>query len=202
MRIHLAAALAVAAVSASTSTQAAVIIQFLQDGANVTVTASGTFDQTGLTFVAGGAKGSTSNLTASTGIFSIGPSGSINTYSGLTGPAAFGTGSFTNTATTSGSAFQISGSQGRVSLPSPFTSGGPISSAAVFANRTLANLGLTTGQYVYTAPFDTITVNVGPFATVPGAVPEPAAWAMMIGGFGMVGGALRSARRNRKPALA
>lgn len=29
------------------------------------------------------------------------------------------------------------------------------------------------------------------------AVPEPATWAMMIGGFGMVGGAMRSARRKQ-----
>ena len=29
----------------------------------------------------------------------------------------------------------------------------------------------------------------------PGAVPEPASWAMMVGGFGMIGGALRSRRR-------
>jgi hypothetical protein len=33
-----------------------------------------------------------------------------------------------------------------------------------------------------------------------GAVPEPATWAMMIGGFGMVGSAMR--RRGRKPAIA
>jgi len=34
-----------------------------------------------------------------------------------------------------------------------------------------------------------ISVNVG------GAVPEPASWAMMLGGFGLVGGALRSRRK-------
>jgi hypothetical protein len=28
-----------------------------------------------------------------------------------------------------------------------------------------------------------------------GAVPEPASWAMMLGGFGLVGGAMRSRRR-------
>lgn len=33
------------------------------------------------------------------------------------------------------------------------------------------------------------------------AVPEPATWAMMIGGFGMVGGAMRSARRKRKVSV-
>jgi choice-of-anchor C domain-containing protein len=34
------------------------------------------------------------------------------------------------------------------------------------------------------------------------AVPEPATWAMMIGGFGMVGGAMRLARRRQKAAFA
>lgn len=34
------------------------------------------------------------------------------------------------------------------------------------------------------------------------AVPEPATWAMMILGFGFVGGAMRSAKRARKPARA
>jgi hypothetical protein len=32
-------------------------------------------------------------------------------------------------------------------------------------------------------------------------VPEPATWAMMIGGFGMVGGAMRSARRKAKVSV-
>ena len=40
-----------------------------------------------------------------------------------------------------------------------------------------------------------MSVTVG-FASVPtGGVPEPASWALMIAGFGMVGGALRSRRR-------
>jgi len=37
-------------------------------------------------------------------------------------------------------------------------------------------------------------------ATVTGAVPEPATWAMMIAGFGLVGGAMR--RRSTKVAYA
>jgi PEP-CTERM motif len=42
----------------------------------------------------------------------------------------------------------------------------------------------------------------GPGLAVPvgGAVPEPAAWAMLIGGFGLAGAAMRS--RRRKPAFA
>ena len=56
----------------------------------------------------------------------------------------------------------------------------------------------------------TDTVTLGPQARAAGtfqgllnlpAVPEPATWAMMIGGFGMVGGAMRSARRKRKASV-
>lgn len=40
-------------------------------------------------------------------------------------------------------------------------------------------------------------------ATATSAVPEPASWAMMIGGFGMVGGTMRHSRRKRRsPATA
>ncbi|WP_404710291.1 PEPxxWA-CTERM sorting domain-containing protein [Sphingomonas sp. MMS24-J13] len=35
-----------------------------------------------------------------------------------------------------------------------------------------------------------------------GAVPEPASWAMMLGGFGMIGGALRAQRRRTKVKFA
>lgn len=35
-----------------------------------------------------------------------------------------------------------------------------------------------------------------------GAVPEPASWAMMVGGFGLIGGAMRSSRRRQSVAFA
>ncbi len=40
-----------------------------------------------------------------------------------------------------------------------------------------------------------LTQTPNPTFDVPGAVPEPASWAMMLGGFGIVGAALRSRRR-------
>ncbi|KQS04035.1 hypothetical protein ASG11_07050 [Sphingomonas sp. Leaf357] len=45
----------------------------------------------------------------------------------------------------------------------------------------------------------TVTFTYSPAAS---AVPEPATWAMMIGGFGMVGGALRSRRRKTTVSFA
>ncbi len=49
---------------------------------------------------------------------------------------------------------------------------------------------------------DDVTVDVRAVAVVPSAVPEPATWAMMIGGFGIIGGAMRRGRVSRKAALA
>jgi hypothetical protein len=47
--------------------------------------------------------------------------------------------------------------------------------------------------------FGNIKVDI---SAAPGAVPEPATWAMMLLGFGFVGGAMRSAKRRQKPAVA
>ena len=52
-------------------------------------------------------------------------------------------------------------------------------------------------------------VNIGnqaltgstPYAPVNNAVPEPAAWAMMLVGFGLIGGTMRSAKRRSKLAV-
>ncbi len=52
------------------------------------------------------------------------------------------------------------------------------------------------GERILSATFDNVPA-VNAFETAnfaAGAVPEPAAWAMMIGGFGMVGGAMRRRR--------
>jgi len=48
----------------------------------------------------------------------------------------------------------------------------------------------------------TSAVNGTFAASVAGAVPEPATWAMMIGGFGMVGGAVRRRRVSTKISFA
>ena len=65
---------------------------------------------------------------------------------------------------------------------------------------------LQDGRRFYTVNLDTgrlTLVGQGPDSLygIAAAVPEPATWAMMIGGFGLVGGALRSQRR-RTAALA
>lgn len=76
----------------------------------------------------------------------------------------------------------------------------------------------TIGEQLYTNTEDTPTFRVGDFeltdfgggagryaltiALAPNAVPEPATWAMMIGGLGLVGGAMRYRRRTTGVAFA
>lgn len=50
--------------------------------------------------------------------------------------------------------------------------------------------------------YDNMTFGRAPASAVPGAVPEPATWAMMIGGFTMIGGSLRYRRRRTSVTFA
>ncbi len=57
-----------------------------------------------------------------------------------------------------------------------------------------SNIGQA-GRYIF-------QVRNGQVVTPPGAVPEPATWAMMIGGFGMIGASLRYRRRKTTVSFA
>lgn len=78
---------------------------------------------------------------------------------------------------------------------------GAYGSGFSFSNRLKLNAGQAVffgvnnngGEYTYDS-----TGLVGSIA----AVPEPATWAMMIGGFGVIGGGMRARRRNTKVAFA
>ena len=48
---------------------------------------------------------------------------------------------------------------------------------------------------------NSIFYDISSFTLGASAVPEPATWAMMIGGFGMVGGAMRRTRRKQKVSV-
>jgi hypothetical protein len=57
---------------------------------------------------------------------------------------------------------------------------------------------ITIGDDTYSGAFGFTNVTLGQAAAAAAAVPEPASWAMMIGGFGLVGAAMR---RQRKVAV-
>jgi hypothetical protein len=65
-------------------------------------------------------------------------------------------------------------------------------SSIYIANVTIAAGGQTVRFYI---PDGVINDNVGGVSIAIASVPEPATWAMMILGFGLVGGAMRARRR-------
>jgi hypothetical protein len=165
---------------------ASVVVQIAQDATDVVATVSGSLSTSGLTFY--GAYGLSSFLRPQVAVFSMGGLG--DEYVGVTGPSSFGTGGMVSQTGQSGDLFTLFGSGNRFAVPHNYVSGTPISSTVTYANQTIASLGLTPGEYVYTTPNDTITVQIA----AP-SVPEPATWALMILGFGAVGAELR--RRSR-----
>ena len=192
-------ALATASILHSKPADAAVTINITQVGADVVAVANGTLNLAGLTF-------NSTNLPfpaimiprARTITFS--EYSSFDEYIGVTGPSAFGFNIFSTPSSSSGPVFGIQSTG--INVPAGYTSGSQITAATdIFANKTLAALGLTPGQFTFTVPNDAIQLNIIGDSVV-GAVPEPATWAMMIGGFGIVGASMRRRRNKAKVTYA
>jgi hypothetical protein len=121
-----------------------------QLGANVVATGSGAFNLNGLN-IFGSGTGFFPTIVASTGQINTGPIGStpIDFYTGLTGPASFGSGGEFDASFGSGNFVVIAGTTGFLIVPQGYTSGTLLSSSATWNNTTLASLGVTPGTYVW-----------------------------------------------------
>lgn len=195
MRHLVLATVALAASLLSTSANAAYTITFNQVGNDVQSIGSGSIDFTGLTYYSQFAF--TPYVSPSNPAAFTGDPGTAVAYRFGTSASSFGPGGTTFQSSGTGPVVGIFASPGLaiVLVPQYYVSGSLLStSTGIFTNRTLSSLGLNVGTYVI--PFgtqgDTFTVNV-----VANSVPEPASWAMMIGGFGLVG----AARRRRLNAI-
>lgn len=185
---------AASAVAIPQAADAALVITITQVGSGVDATVDGSLDLSGLT------RGSAVvlnrvGIASSPGYLGFGGDNVVlASYTGFTG-GGFGTAAtFTPASTSPGTDFAFDATasgQPLVLLPLQFSSGGTIAAQNTFAGSSLASLGLTAGRYVYRSSGDTITINVADAAT---AVPEPAGWATMILGFGVVGSAIRRRR--------
>jgi hypothetical protein len=186
MRNLLLAALAIALPGAANG---AVVINFQEVGPDVVATTSGSIDLSGLSFVLQGT--SLAGIRADVALL-VASAGTGDLYSTAAGPSSFGPGGLELASSGSGSFFAINGSQQVVGVPVGYVSGAALSATTTFAGRTFADLGLTAGTYVYSLPADTVTLTFG------APVPETSAWAMMLGGFALLGAASR--RRTRASA--
>lgn len=211
-RSALGGAIAAGMAFAAAPANAAYVVNFTEVGSTVVMTSSGSVNTAALTKFGAGSTSSATIVGPNTSLIQI-SNGSvpsrIELYSGFTGPTSFGPSSATSGASTifshaflfSGSSAGASGDVGRMGLPENYVSGTALGTNTATFNGSFASLGLTRGTYNWTwgtgATADSFTVNIGP-AVAPGAVPEPATWAMLILGFGAVGGALR---RRKRPAL-
>lgn len=186
------------------TSHAAVVVSVAQIGSNVVATTSGSLDPTGLEGV--GLSPTQLGVIPKTYIATGGdPDGTqVYVYYGMQGTSSFGNSrDFVAATSGTGVSFGIEG-DGRyayVAVPKNYISGSSLAGTSLFANTTVAALGLQGGTYVFRSARDSVTINIDVTAPIP-AVPEPATWAMMLIGFGMLAGAARYHRRSVKVSLA
>jgi hypothetical protein len=183
------------------SARAGYVVDLTQQGSDVVATGSGPIDLTGLTFF------STDNfsgpeITPNGGDDPInmdiltGPRGQpFDIYTGLTGPASFGSEGGAGGDSASGDFVGMTASTD-LYVPDGYVSGSPLSDTATYDSQTFSSLGATPGTYKWTwgtGPNQNFTLVIGA-----AAVPEPSTWAMMLLGFAGLGFlGLRSAAGRR-----
>jgi hypothetical protein len=175
--------------------EAAVNIYVNDNGTDTLVQVLGSLNLSGFTKITpfGTEPGSDEIQGHSSILYTGDPSQGLQAYTGLlnnNNVGGFST-SFANAGT--GTGFGITGvyTLPHLLLARTYVSGDPITSSATYLYRTIDDLGLTRGDYVYSSSSDTITLHIG--ASAP-AVPEPATWGMTILGMGLVGGMMRRKR--------
>jgi hypothetical protein len=140
------------------------------------------------------------NVTAPQGLYFLGIDDTDGSVVGI--PAGFNEYSGWNTAYSGGTAHQFGPGwldYSDVGIASGSAlSGFLVHDTAADVKTSFTFFGYTyAGGQLYNGPYDTGSANNPGFIGVTGtpAVPEPASWALMLGGFGMIGGAMRSRRR-------
>jgi hypothetical protein len=151
-------------------------------GFDVVATGSGSIDLAGLSSPA--ASSGAPFMDPGDGGIQVGGKDNLYAYSGVTGPVSFGTGGSTGADTYSG--FPVGVSSGELYVDRGYVSGDQISSTTIWTDASFASLGVTPGTYKWTwgtgANADSFTLDIV-------AVPEPSTWALMLVGFGLLGGA-------------
>ena len=193
VKLALATGAALAGISVAASAEAAVVINFLQVGANVQIVATGTFDRSLASAEVVNVRMSKVIL-PNQAFFGFGANSNIDQYASVGAPTTFGSGGFfTSTQSSTGTAIGMNGSASAFFIDTAYVSNSAINASALIYDKTFATIGLNAATYSFLVARNQITVNIGaPVA----AVPETATWAMMIAGFGLIGSGLRTRRRS------
>ena len=163
---------------ATSSSQAAVIINATQVGGDVVITSSGTINLAGLQHWS---NGSTSGglISPSTGYLITGyTAGLIRLYRNYTGPTSWGTGGFSYDTTSIGDTFGFSNNASTLYLAQNVVDTGVVNSTSIYSGQTLDSLGIAQGIYTWTWAADSITFN---------AIPEPGTSGLLLAGLGIAG---------------
>jgi hypothetical protein len=127
--------------------QAGYIVTLQQVGPNVVATGSGAIDLTGLSSF--GSAFASPEMYPAHGIMGTGPSGTVDVYTGSSGPASFGPGFGGFPSTTSGDSVFLEDFGLGIDVPQGYVSGTSLSSSATYSG-TLASLNVTPGTYEWT----------------------------------------------------
>jgi PEP-CTERM motif-containing protein len=178
--------------------QAGYVVDLTQQGSNVVATGSGPIDLTGLTRL-GGILSEAPRLSPSAPSVITGPTSGplLDGYTGVSGPANFGSGHQTIANSGSGDFVGIFFG-GELDVPHGYVSDSPLSDSATYDDQTFISLGATPGTYKWTwgsGANQNFTLVIG------AVVPEPSTWAMMLFGFAGLGFmGYQSAGRRRRTA--
>jgi hypothetical protein len=165
-----------------TRARAGAVIKLTEVGGDVVATATGTINLTALIKVESGIPaGNLLPAFAAVQVGSVG-NGEDTVYTGISGPASFGSGMVLNPSiSAAGDFLGVVGNLGGLEVSSSYVSGAPISGTSTWLG-TFSSRGLTPGTYTYTwgsgSTADELTVNV---------VPEPATlWLAVIGNVAVI----------------
>jgi len=181
-------ALAVITLARSTA-HAAFILTFTQNGSDVDATGSGTINTSA--FSPPYDDGELGSVYPAAAGAILGAPDLVDelTYYGVSGPSSFGDGGYKNASSGGGDVVGIITGVGLV-VPEGYVSGAFLSGTSTYDNETIAGLGLTPGDYVYTwgsgPTADSLRVDIP-------SVPEPTSLATL----GISASALLLRRRRR-----
>jgi len=165
-----------------------------QVGPDVIATGSGAIDLTGLSSF--GSTFASPEMYPAHGIMGTGPSGTVDVYTGSSGPASFGPGFWGFPSTTSRDSVFLEDFGLGIDVPQGYVSGTSLSSSATYSG-TLASLNVTPGTYTWTwdSGANSYVLNVRPATSVP----EPGTFSLLA--LALAGVAVLGRRRKSRVPL-